>query len=60
MECKGGNAIVAQTVDRYALEQYLEIEDTLGYRSEFHDGTILIVKAATPTHASLEARIIFV
>ena len=52
--------MATQPVDRYTLEQYLEMEDTLEYRSEFHDGVILPVELATPTHARLEARVISV
>lgn len=44
--------------ERYTLEKYLELEDNLGYRSEFHDGVILPVEAATPTHAQLEAAVL--
>jgi Uma2 family endonuclease len=50
--------MATQPLDRYTLDQYLEIEDTLDYRSEFHDGIILPVENATPTHAQLEARVI--
>jgi Uma2 family endonuclease len=49
--------MATQPVDRYTLEHYLEIEDTLEYRSEFHDGTILPVESATPTHALLETSV---
>jgi Uma2 family endonuclease len=49
--------MATQAVNRYTLERYLEIEDTLGYRSEFHDGVVLPVEDATPTHALLGARI---
>jgi Uma2 family endonuclease len=41
-------------LDRYTLEEYLDMEDTLDYRSEFHDGIVLPVEAATPIHAQLE------
>jgi Uma2 family endonuclease len=50
--------MATQPLDQCTLEQYLEIEDTLDYRSEFHDGVILPVESATPTHALLEAAVI--
>jgi len=40
---------VTEGLQDYTLEQYVEIEDMLGYRSEFHDGFILPVEDATPT-----------
>jgi Uma2 family endonuclease len=49
--------MTTQPVDPYTLEQYLEMEDTLEYRSEFHDGVILPVESATPTHALLGNRV---
>jgi Uma2 family endonuclease len=49
--------MATQPLDRYTIEQYVEMEDTLGYRSEFHDGIILPVESATPTHARLGARL---
>jgi Uma2 family endonuclease len=49
--------MATQPLDRYTFEQYLEVEDTLEYQSEFHDGLILPVEAATPTHARLETRV---
>lgn len=42
---------------RYTLEEYIQLEDTLDYHSEFHDGLILPVESATPTHAQLEVRV---
>jgi Uma2 family endonuclease len=49
--------MATQTLDRYTLEHYLKIEDSLEYRSEFHDGVILPVEDATPTQARLGSRV---
>ena len=49
--------MATQPMDRYTLEDYLDLEDKLDYRSEFHDGSIIPVEAASPTHARLEARV---
>src|SRR4051794_25828981 len=49
--------MATQPLDRYTLQEYLDMEDTLEYRSEFHDGLVLPVEAATPTHAQLEVSI---
>jgi len=49
--------MATQPIARYTVDQYLEIEDTLDYRSEFHDGIILPVENATPTHAFLELEV---
>ena len=50
--------MATQPLNRYTLEQYLEIEETLDYRSEFHNGRILPVEAASPNHSRLCAAII--
>lgn len=49
--------MATQPLNLYTLEEYLRLEDTLDYRSEFHDGLILPVELATPTHALLEASV---
>jgi Uma2 family endonuclease len=48
--------MATQQEARCTLEEYLELEDTLDYRSEFHDGLILPVEAASPMHARLGLR----
>lgn len=50
--------MATQVLDRYSLEQYLDMEEGLDDRSEFHDGLILPMEAATPTHSSLCAAIV--
>lgn len=49
--------MATQPLDRYTLEQYLGLQDTLDYRSEFHDGLVLPVEAATPNHSRLVSRV---
>jgi len=44
-------------LDQYTLDHYLKTEETLDDRAEFHDGLILPVEAATPTHARLGSRL---
>lgn len=52
--------MATQPEARCTLEEYLELEDTLDYRSEFHDGLILPVEPASPTHARLASRMVSV
>lgn len=49
--------MASQPLPRYTLEEYLELEDRLEYGSEFHDGVVLPVESATPTHARLGSRV---
>lgn len=50
--------MATQPLTRRTLEQYLSLEETLEFRSEFHDGDVLPVEAATPTHSSLCAAMV--
>ena len=50
--------MATQPLDRYSLDEYLKLQDEPdAERSEFHDGLVLPVEAATPTHARLGSRI---
>ena len=51
--------MATQPLDRYSLDEYLKLQDEPdSERSEFYDGLILPVEAATPKHASLSAAVV--
>lgn len=49
--------MATQPLHRYTLEGYLELEDKLHYRSEFHDGVTLPSEAAPPNSCSAGVRL---
>lgn len=49
--------MATQPIPRYTVEEYVSLENTLDYRSEYHDGYVFPVEAATPVHARLESRV---
>ena len=51
--------MATQPLDRYSLDEYLKLQDEPhSERSEFHDGLVLPLEAATPKHASLSAAVV--
>ena len=51
--------MATQPLERFSLDEYLERQDEPdSERSEFHDGLVLPVEAATPKHACLSAAVV--
>ncbi len=52
--------MATQSQQIHSLEEYLDLEEQAGYRSEYHAGNILAMSGGTATHSRLSARMVVV